>query len=383
MSQQGDPVALAQALIRCRSVTPADDGALAVLAAALAPLGFACHHLVFEDPASPPVGNLYARLGDGRPQLAFAGHTDVVPPGDVAAWQADPFAGAIIGDELHGRGAVDMKGAIACFVAAVARLLATGRPAGSISLLITGDEEGPAINGTPKLLDWLQARGEVIDACLVGEPTNPERLGDMIKIGRRGSLTGQLTVTGRQGHSAYPERADNPIPRLLAMLQALLAEPLDAGSEHFQPSSLVLTSVDVGNPASNVIPASARAVFNIRFNDRHSPASLEAWLRARLDRIDRRYELALGTSGTAFVTPSGPLTGLLAEVIETELGRRPELSTSGGTSDARFIKALCPVVEFGLVGATMHQTDERVALADLERLTAVYQAFLARFFGQR
>jgi succinyl-diaminopimelate desuccinylase len=380
MTEAADPVALARALIRCRSVTPADDGALGVLEQALQPLGFACRRLVFEDAESSPVGNLHARLGSARPNLAFAGHTDVVPPGDAAAWRADPFGAELIDGQLFGRGAVDMKGAIACFVAACARLLAAHRPAGSISLLITGDEEGPAINGTPKLLRWLAEQGEALDGCLVGEPTNPGRLGEMIKIGRRGSLTGHLTVTGVQGHSAYPERADNPIPRLLAMLQAISA-PLDQGSANFQPSTLAITSVDVGNPAANVIPREARAVFNIRFNDCHDAASLEAWLRARLDGVGGRYSLALKSSGDAFLTPAGPLTRQLQAVIEEQLGIVPELSTSGGTSDARFIKDVCPVVEFGLVGQTMHQTDERVALADLEGLTRVYHAFLLRYFG--
>jgi succinyl-diaminopimelate desuccinylase len=274
-----------------------------------------------------------------------------------------------------------MKGAIACFIAAVARLLAERRPAGSISFLITGDEEGPAVNGTQKLLGWLQEQGETLDACLVGEPTNPEHLGEMIKVGRRGSMTGQLTVRGVQGHVAYPERADNPIPRLLRLLDALSREPLDDGSAHFQSSRLVITSVDVGNPSSNVIPAAARATFNIRFNDRHTPDALEARLRALLAAVDARHELTISSSGDSFVTAPGPLTELLAAAIEAELRCTPELSTSGGTSDARFIKDLCPVVEFGLVGQTMHQTDERVALGDLEALTRVYGGFLDRYLA--
>jgi succinyl-diaminopimelate desuccinylase len=379
MTALTDPVALTQALIRCPSVTPEDAGALDVVEHALTALGFRCHRLTFEAPGTAPVANLYARLGSARPNLAFAGHTDVVPPGDPSAWRAPPFAGELIDGFVHGRGAVDMKGAIACFIAAVARLLAEQRPGGSISCLITGDEEGPAVNGTPKLLDWLQEQVETLDACLVGEPTNPERLGDMIKIGRRGSMTGHLTVRGVQGHVAYPDRADNPIPRLLRMLDALTREPLDAGSAHFQPSQLVITTVDVGNPASNVIPAVAQATFNIRFNDQHTPATLEARLREQLREIDDRYELAISTSGDSFVTSPGPLTQLLADAIESELGRAPEPSTSGGTSDARFIKDLCPVVEFGLVGQTMHQVDERVAVADLEALTRVYRAFFERY----
>jgi succinyl-diaminopimelate desuccinylase len=381
MTLPTDPVALTQALIRCPSITPIDAGALDVVEGALSRLGFRCHRLTFEAPDSPPVANLYARLGDERPNLAFAGHTDVVPPGDVAAWRAAPFAGALLDDAIYGRGAVDMKGAIACFIAAVARLLAEKRPRGSISCLISGDEEGPAVNGTPKLLRWLAEQGEVLDACLVGEPTNPSHLGEMIKVGRRGSMTGQLTVRGVQGHVAYPERADNPIPRLLRLLDALSREALDVGSEHFQPSRLVITSVDVGNPASNVIAAAARATFNIRFNDRHTPAALEARLRALLGGVGEDHELAISTSGDSFVTAPGPLTALLAAAIEAELGCKPEHSTSGGTSDARFIKDLCPVVEFGLVGQTMHQIDERVALSDLEALTRVYGGFLDRYLA--
>jgi succinyl-diaminopimelate desuccinylase len=379
MIELTDPVALTQALIRCPSITPEDAGALDVVEDALTELGFRCHRLTFEQPGTAPVANLYARLGSERPNLAFAGHTDVVPPGDAEAWRVPPFAGELIDGFIYGRGAVDMKGAIACFIAATAQLLAGRRPGGSISCLITGDEEGPAVNGTPKLLAWLQEQGETLDACLVGEPTNPERLGEMIKIGRRGSMTGHLTVRGVQGHVAYPDRADNPIPRLLRVLEQLTREPLDAGSAHFQPSQLVITTVDVGNPASNVIPAVAHATFNIRFNDQHTPATLEARLREQLRGIDDRYELTISTSGDSFVTSPGPLTQLLAAAIESELGRGPEHSTSGGTSDARFIKDVCPVVEFGLVGQTMHQVDERVAVADLEALTRVYRAFLERY----
>ena len=381
MIELTDPVALTQALVRCPSITPDDAGALDVVESALARLGFRCHRLTFEEAGTAPIANLYARLGSAPPHIAFAGHTDVVPPGDITAWRAEPFAAALLDGHVHGRGAVDMKGAIACFIAATARLFAERCPAGSISCVITGDEEGAAVNGTQKLLGWMQERGEVPDACLVGEPTNPERLGDMIKIGRRGSLTGHLTVQGRQGHVAYPERADNPIPRLLRMLEALTREPLDAGSDHFQPSRLVITTIDVGNPASNVIPAVARATFNIRFNDCHTPASLEARLREQLSRVDVRHDLAISTSGEAFLTAPGPLTALLAAAIRDETGRTPELSTSGGTSDARFIKDFCPVVEFGLVGQSMHQVDERVAVADLEALTRVYRTFLERYLA--
>jgi succinyl-diaminopimelate desuccinylase len=379
MSELTDPVPLTQALIRCPSVTPADHGALAVVEDALTRLGFRCRRLTFEERGTAPVDNLYARLGTGAPNLAFAGHTDVVPPGNTLAWRFAPFSGELIDGSIYGRGAVDMKGAIAAFIAATARFLTGMRPAGSISFLITGDEEGPAVNGSRKLLAWLKEQGETLDACLVGEPTNPTRLGEMIKIGRRGSLSGELIVPGVQGHTAYPERADNPIPRLLAMLGALTAEPLDGGSEHFQPSELVLTSVDVGNATSNLIPAEARATFNVRFNDRHSAGSLEARLRRLLDGVGGRYALQTRASAEAFVTQPGPLTDLLASLIEHELGLLPELSTAGGTSDARFIKDVCPVVEFGLVGATIHQVDEHVAVADLETLTRIYQALLASY----
>ena len=374
-----DPVALTRALIRCPSVTPDDHGALDLVESVLKRLGFTCHRLTFEEPGTAPVGNIYARIGTGAPHLVFAGHTDVVPPGDPAAWRADPFAAEVIGDAIYGRGAVDMKGAIGCFVAATARFLAERRPAGSIGFLITGDEEGPAVNGTRKLVTWLKERREVVDACLVGEPTNPQHLGEMIKIGRRGSLTGRLTVQGIQGHVAYPERADNPIPRLLAMLGALTAEPLDGGTEIFEPSRLVISSVDVGNPTPNVIPAEARAAFNIRFNDQHTARSLTAWVERKLASVGGAHRLEVRSDAAAFVTPAGPFTELLERLVERELDIVPELSTSGGTSDARFIKDLCPVVEFGLVGATIHQVNERVALADLEALTQVYQALLTSY----
>ena len=376
-----DPVALTRALIRCPSVTPDDHGALDLVEEVLGRLGFTCHRMVFEEPGTAPVGNLYARLGTGAPHLAFAGHTDVVPPGESAAWRVDPFAAEVIDDAIYGRGAVDMKGAIGCFIAATARFLANRRPAGSIGFLITGDEEGPAINGTRKLVAWLKGRRETVDACLVGEPTNPQHLGETIKIGRRGSLTGWLTVPGVQGHVAYPERADNPIPRLLTMLSALTAEPLDGGTETFEPSQLVISTVDVDNPTPNVTPAEARATFNIRFNNHHTASSLTAWIERKLASVGGAYRLEVRSDAAAFVTPAGPFTELVESVIERELDITPELSTSGGTSDARFIKDLCPVVEFGLVGATMHQVDERVPLEDLATLTAIYRVFLDRFFG--
>jgi len=371
-----DPLPLAQALIRRPSVTPADSGAMAVLEQALTSLGFTCTRIALgEDRGRPRIENLYARLGATAPNFCFAGHTDVVPEG--GGWTADPFGGQVIDGHVYGRGAADMKGGIACFVAAVARLLEDGPPpAGSISLLITGDEEGRSLDGTVRVLDWLAERGEKLDLCVVGEPTNPRALGDMIKIGRRGSLNGRLRVLGTQGHAAYPHLADNPIPRLLAMLTAVTSEPLDQGSAHFQASTLAVTTIDVGNPATNVIPAEARAGFNIRFNDLHTPQGVEAWLRRHFDAIGGAYELDIEVSGDSFLTPPGPLSEALSRAIEAVTGRSPELSTSGGTSDARFIKNVCPVAEFGLVGQSMHKADERAAVADLEGLTEIYERVL-------
>jgi len=372
-----DALELAQALIRCPSVTPAEGGALGVLEGLLKPLGFACHRLKYED-----VDNLYARLGAGAPHLCFAGHTDVVPVGDAKGWSFDPFGAEIYAGALYGRGASDMKGAIACFIAAVSRYLARiPKPKGSISLMITGDEEGVAVNGTVKMVEWLKSRGETIDACIVGEPTNPQSLGEMVKIGRRGSLSAWLTVTGTQGHTAYPHLADNPLPRLVKMLSLIATHELDKGTEHFQPSNLQLTSIDVGNAATNVIPAKATASFNIRFNDRHTGASLTEWLRKSFDGVGGTYDLKVHISGEAFLTAPGRVTELLAGAIQKTLGKRPEFSTTGGTSDARFIRALCPVAEFGLVSQTMHKTDECCALGDLDGLTAVYEAVLDGFFA--
>ena len=376
------PLALAQALIRCESVTPADGGALDVLQGALQTLGFVCHRLPFEEPGTATVDNLYARRGEGRPNFCFAGHTDVVPTGDPAGWTREPFAAQVEDGVLYGRGASDMKGAIAAFVAAVARFGAGGTGAGSISLLITGDEEGPAVNGTRKVLDWLAARGEALDVCLVGEPTNPEELGEMVKIGRRGSLNGTLRVAGRQGHVAYPALADNPLPRLVALLNALLTLELDEGTDHFQPSRLELTSIDVGNAATNVIPGGAAARFNVRFNDRHTGASLERTIRACLDAVNEPYELATEVSGEAFLTPPGPLSTIIADSVTAVTGRTPTLSTTGGTSDARFIKDHCPVAEFGLIGRTMHRTDECVPVEAMERLADIYLGILERYFAE-
>ena len=378
-----DPVELTAALIRCPSVTPAEGGALALLEERLASLGFACHRLKFSAKDTPEVDNLYARIGTGAPNLCFAGHSDVVPVGNAKAWTVEPFGGALVNGELYGRGATDMKGAVAAFAAAASRFLAErgAEFGGSISLLITGDEEGPAINGTRKVLEWLAAKGERLDACIVGEPTNPERLGDMIKIGRRGSLVGRLEVRGTQGHTAYPHLADNAAHKIVRMLSALLSEPLDEGSKYFQPTTLQVASIDVGNPANNVIPGEAAARFNIRFNDLHTPESLEAWLRRRLDGVSRDYDLAIEVSGVAFLTSPGPLSRLVAGAVAQVTGMTPELSTTGGTSDARFIKDHCPVVEFGLVGRTMHKVDESVAVRDLEQLTRIYEAVLAGYFS--
>ena len=369
-----DPLPLAQALIRCASVTPADAGSQGVLADALERLGFTVTRLRFG-----AVENLFARIGDGAPHLCFAGHTDVVPAGE-AQWRADPFGGEVRDDVLYGRGACDMKGAIAAFVAAAARHLAAGAPTGSISLLITGDEEGPAVDGTTRVLDWMAANNQVPDCCIVGEPTNPVRLGDMIKIGRRGSLNARIAIHGTQGHVAYPQRADNPVHRLIRACAALTAAPLDAGSAWFEPSSLQLTSLDVGNTVTNVIPATACAALNIRFNDRHSGASLTAWLRAVLaQHAGDRFELDVSVSGESFLTTPGPMIDTLRHAIAQVVGREPALDTGGGTSDARFIARLCPVAEFGLVGASMHQADECVPVAELRQLARIYAATIEAF----
>ncbi len=380
--QATDPVELARALIRCPSVTPADAGAQAVLAAALEPLGFSVERLRFAQGGEPAIDNLFARLGDGAPHLAFAGHADVVPAGDAAAWTADPFGAEIRDGMLFGRGAADMKGEIACFVAAVARQLQRhGPPRGSISLLVTGDEEGPAVNGTIELMRWAEARGHRFDACIVGEPTSVTELGDTAKIGRRGSLTVTLEARGKQGHVGYPHLADNAAHRLVAVLHHLTTTAIDAGTAHFEPSSLQVTTIDIGNPATNVVPARARAVLNIRYNDSQTPASLKALVEAAIAAAGGRVEARYSEGAEAFLSAPGPLAETLAASVEAVTGRRPALSTSGGTSDARFIQAWCPVIELGLVGATIHQVDERVPLAELEALTRIYQGFLERFFA--
>jgi succinyl-diaminopimelate desuccinylase len=382
-----DALSIARDLVRCPSVTPADAGALSVLENVLKDAGFDTHRVTFSEPGAADIDNLYARIGDRAPHLSFAGHTDVVPAGDEAAWSHGAFAGEVKDGFLYGRGAVDMKGGIACSVAAVLEYLADngGKPKGSISFLITGDEEDIAVNGTIKLLPWVAARGEKFDHCVLGEPSNVETLGDCIKIGRRGSLSGTLYVDGIQGHVAYPHRAANPVPDIAGLITALSTEPLDHGSAQFQPSNLEFTSVDVGNTASNVIPAQARAKFNIRFNDHHTQATLRELVDARLakaagNRIRARIVWEPSNSNV-FVTKPGAFTDLAAAAIEEVTGRRPELSTSGGTSDARFIAGYCPVIEFGLVGQTMHQVDERTPVSDLEKLTRIYRGVLDRYFA--
>jgi succinyl-diaminopimelate desuccinylase len=371
-----DPLPLAQALIRCASVTPADAGAQGVLAVELERLGFTVTRLRYG-----AIENLFARLGDTSPHICFAGHTDVVPIG-AAQWRHDPFGAEVHDGALYGRGACDMKGGIAAFVAAVAQLLEAATPSGtlprgSISLLITGDEEADAVDGTVRVLDWMHQHKQIPDFCLVGEPTCPVQLGDMIKIGRRGSLNAKITVHGTQGHVAYPHRADNPVHRLVRAAAALTAAPLDAGTEFFEPSSLQFTSLDVGNPTTNVIPAAARGALNIRFNDRHTGASLSAWLRAVLAQHAERFDLDITISGESFVTQPGGAVEALRQAVAAASGVEPRLDTGGGTSDARFIARYCPVAEFGLVGASMHQADERVPVAELRALAGIYRAALA------
>jgi succinyl-diaminopimelate desuccinylase len=382
-----DPVALARDLLRCPSVTPAEGGALDFLGNTLAAAGFRVERVTFSEPGTDDVENLYARFGTAAPNLVFAGHTDVVPAGDEKAWQHPPFAGEIDGACLYGRGAVDMKGGIACALAAALDYINWhGLTNASLSFLITGDEEGIAVNGTPKLLQWAAERGEKFDHCILGEPSNQEELGDTIKIGRRGSLNGQLIVSGRQGHVAYPERAVNPIRGLVTLIEALQSEPLDPGSAQFAPSHLEFTSVDVGNKTVNLIPGEARARFNI-FNDCHTLDSLKALIERRAAKVAAgsiQFAFAWEPSNApVFVTEPGPFTELVAEAVKEVTGRTPTLSTTGGTSDARFIMKYCPVVEFGLVGQTMHQVDEHVPIADLRALTTIYRKIIERYFAGR
>lgn len=379
-------VAIAQSLIRCPSITPMDAGALDALAAPLSAAGFECERLTFSEGGTPDVDNLVARIGAGAPHLCFAGHTDVVPPGDESLWSHSPFTADIADGLLFGRGASDMKGAIACFAAAAIDFVAerNGQVGGTISFLITGDEEGPALNGTKKVLVWMEEAGLTPNHCLVGEPSNATALGEVIKIGRRGSLTGHLTVAGQQGHVAYPHLAANPVKGIVSVLAMLYDTPLDTGSTHFSPSNLEVTSIDVGNPATNVIPAHAEARLNIRFNDNHEADALKAMLTdsigAALQDTELTFTLEFAPHGDAFLTKPGALDTLLAEAVAEFTGKTPALSTGGGTSDARFIKDYCPVVEFGLTTQTIHKSDENAALADIETLTAIYRRFIARYF---
>ncbi len=388
VSNATDVIELTRTLVRCESVTPREAGALQLLEKTLTPLGFACERMDFTEAGTDDVANLYARIGTGGKHFCFAGHSDVVPVGDLSSWTIGPFAAELSGGYLFGRGAADMKGAIAAFTAAAARFIARrGRDfGGSISLLITGDEEGPAVNGTVKMLQRLAGRGETIDACVVGEPTSSKRFGDMMKIGRRGSMTVDLVVRGVQGHVAYPDRLDNAVHRLSAIIEALVREPIDQGSTHFQPTSLQFTTVDVGNPATNIAPGVAKARFNTRFNDLWTSKTLLAHLKERIERVNEALggngtvEYSVQVSGESFYTPPGPLSDLVAGAVRDVAGVDVELSTTGGTSDARFIRSYCPVLEFGLVGESMHKVDEKSAIEDLKTLARVYETMLDRYF---
>ncbi len=373
-----DPVALTQELIAKPSVTPADAGTMDAVERHLAALGFACTRLKFGE-----IENLYARRGTASPNLCFAGHTDVVPGGVRSLWRYDPFGAEIHDGALIGRGAVDMKGAIAAWIAAVSQ---TETANGSLSFLITGDEEGVATDGTVRVVEWLKAKGEAIDHCIVGEPSSAAVLGDMIKVGRRGSINATFTVTGKQGHVAYPQRALNPLPVLVDLLSTLKARILDDGYEQFPPSNLEITTMDTGNAATNVIPQSAAARVNIRFNPAHSGAQLQAWMEGVAADVSvqtgAKIACTSAISGEAFLTEAGPFVDLIAEVCKAEFGIDTDRSTTGGTSDARFIRDLCPVVEFGLVGQTMHQINECVPVAELQALTKAYSALIEAYFSK-
>jgi succinyl-diaminopimelate desuccinylase len=371
-------VQLAQRLVRCPSVTPIEGGALDLLQDEFTKLGFDCTRLSFGA-EEKQIDNLFARRGKGGRHFAFAGHTDVVPIGDAAQWQYDPFGGTLVDGKLYGRGTADMKGGIAAFVAAVSALDGADN-AGSISFIITGDEEGDADFGTVKMVEWLQENDQVPDVCIVGEPTNPSRLGDVIKNGRRGSLSCQLRVDGVQGHVAYPHLADNPITRLIAMLAPVNGTALDGGNDYFDPSAANVTSIDTGNEAGNIIPASVSAKFNIRFNTEHNSDDLIGWLEEHFNGVGGEWTATWRASAQPFVTPAGSFTELMQAAIESVTGQKPILSTSGGTSDARFITNICPVAEFGLVGQTMHQIDEHVDAADIDQLAKIYYEMLVRFF---
>jgi succinyl-diaminopimelate desuccinylase len=378
-----DPVEIAQALIRCRSVTPDEGGALEYLGGLLKRAGFEVHRQKFSSPNMPEIDNLFAKIGNGKPHLVFAGHTDVVPPGNELSWSHSPFSGDIADGKIYGRGATDMKGAIAAFAAAaVEYTAANGKPKGTISFLITGDEEGPAVNGTVKLLAWAKTRGEKFNHAIVGEPTSVKRLGDTIKTGRRGSLSATLTVFGKQGHVAYPDRAENPMRPLVAMLAALTTTPFDKGTKEFQPSNLEVTSVESGNPVFNVIPAEATARFNIRFNDKHTPASLQKEIEKRLKAAAKgaRYRIVYEPPSESYLTKRGPFVDLIVMAVKEASGTKTAIANTGGTSDARFIKNYCPVVDLGLVGNTMHQIDEHVPVSDLNQLTKIYRRILERYF---
>lgn len=381
-----DPVPLLQDLIRCKSVTPAEGGALTYLENLLSTHGFVCHRLIFRDDGTPDVENLFARFGSGAPHLCFAGHTDVVPEGIVESWTHPPFAADIADGFVYGRGATDMKGSVAAFAgAAIDFIRSAGKFRGSISFLITGDEEGPAINGTVKVLEWMRENGHVPDHCIVGEPSCVDRLGDTIKIGRRGSLSFTVTVEGRQGHAAYPHKADNPIPKLARFIDRIAAGKLDDGNDHFDPSTLAVTTFDVGNPAGNVIPSRATARFNIRFSPAHSFESLKAWVSEQVDQVKAEmggtWSIVSTEGADAFITEPGAFVGLVQDAVERETGILPKLSTSGGTSDARFVKDYCPVLEFGPTNATIHQTDERIGIEELRATQNVYSRIIAAYFS--
>ena len=379
MADYSDAVELARQLIRCPSVTPAEGGALDLLEAEFTSLGFHCTRLPFGE-GDEQIDNLFATIGDGHPHIAFAGHTDVVPPGNLESWQFEPFSAEIKDGRLYGRGAADMKGGIAAFVAAVKAALAQSELIGRLSFIITGDEEAAAINGTVKMVDWMKQNGHIPDFCILGEPTNPDMLGDVIKNGRRGSLTGRLTVQGSQGHVAYPHMANNPVPAMMAMLTQVNSTTLDDGNRYFDPSTAEIVNIHIDNPADNVIPDTVFSQFNIRFNTEHSAQSLETMLKAHFDKIAAEYnvsyEAEFRSNASPFITEAGEMTQMMITAIEAETGRRPELSTTGGTSDARFICNLCDVAEFGLVGRTMHKIDEHVAIEDIDSLCAIYGRML-------
>ncbi|MGI9524039.1 MAG: succinyl-diaminopimelate desuccinylase [Hyphomicrobiaceae bacterium] len=382
-----DPVSIAQALLRCPSVTPRDCGAQDVLQSLLESVGFTVHRLTFSEPGTSDVDNTYARFGAQSPNLCFAGHTDVVPPGEESEWTYPPFGAEIHGGVIYGRGAVDMKGAIACFVAAAARSIERrGGLRGSVSLLITGDEEGAAINGTSKVLNWLVAQEEKLDACLVGEPSCPSRIGDMIKIGRRGSVTAHIAVQGKQGHAAYPQLADNPVPKLARIIDRLSSISIDSGSDAFEPSRLQFTLISVPNTAANVIPGHARATLNVRYNDNWTRPKMEAWIReqchAAAESVDAHFDLAFEGTGDVFLTkPGGQLVDATIAAVQSVTGLVPKLSTSGGTSDARFIQAYCPVIELGLVNKTIHQIDECCPVDHMHQLTSIYERLIEGYFA--